>query len=314
MLSLPPVKVYDSIDAFPGLKKAVVTIGTFDGVHAGHQQIIQRLRSIAAESNAETVVLTFFPHPRMVLQPDDNDLKMITTMAEKEELLRFYGIDHLIIQPFNKEFSRLSAVEFVRDVLIRKVGMEVLVIGYDHHFGRNREGSYRDLEEMAPVYGFRLEEISEKMVNDVAVSSTKIRKALLNGNMEEARQLLGHDFTLSGMVVHGEKVGRTIGYPTANLEVTETYKLVPSDGIYAVTVLISGKEHKGMLYIGNRPVLHGVKRSIEVNIFDFNEDIYGQSIQVNFKAFIRPDAKFSSMEELVKKIGEDKINATKILS
>lgn len=292
----------------------MVTIGTFDGVHAGHEQIIKRLRQLAAETAGETVVLTFFPHPRMVLQPDDNDLKLITTMKEREELLRRAGIDHLIIQSFSKEFSRISAVEFVRDVLVKQIGTKTLVIGYDHHFGRNREGSYKDLEEMAPMYGFRLEEISEKIINDVAVSSTKIRKALLEGNIEEAKSLLGHDFSLSGKVVHGEKFGRKIGFPTANIEVTEQYKLIPADGIYAVTVDVNGSAFNGMLYIGNRPVLNGTKRSIEVNIFNFDQDIYGETIKVNFKAFIRGDMNFESIELLVKKMKEDKENATKILS
>ena len=189
------VNVYNSIDNFPGSANAVVTIGTFDGVHIGHQQIIRNLRKLAAETHGETVLLTFFPHPRMVLQPDDNDLKLITTMVEREELLRSFGIDHLIIQPFDKEFSRISATEFVRDQLMQKIGMKTLVIGYDHHFGRNREGSYKDLEEMAPVYGFRLEEINEQVINHIAVSSTKVRKALLEGDIDSANQLFGHRFS-----------------------------------------------------------------------------------------------------------------------
>ncbi len=184
------VNVYNSIDNFPGTANAVVTIGTFDGVHIGHQQIIRHLRQLAGETHGHTVLLTFFPHPRMVLQPDDNDLKLISTMSEREELLRSFGIDHLIIQPFDKEFSRLSAVEFVRDELVNKIGMKTLVIGYDHHFGRNREGSYKDLEEMAPVFGFRLEEIPGQMINHVSVSSTKIRKALMAGNLSKANQFL----------------------------------------------------------------------------------------------------------------------------
>lgn len=308
------MNVYHTIEDFPGIPNAVVTIGTFDGVHVGHQEIIRRLKNVAHETGGETVVLTFFPHPRMVLQPEDNDLKLISTMKEREELLRYYGIDHLIIQPFSKDFSRISAVEFVRDVLVRKIGTKTLVIGYDHHFGRNREGSYKDLEEMAPVYGFRLEEISEQIINHVAVSSTKVRKALSEGNIAEARTLLGHDFSIFGTVVHGEKMGRTLGFPTANIEVEEAYKLIPSDGIYAVTIEVNSGTLKGMLYIGNRPVLNGVRRSIEVNIFDFDDDIYGKKVKVNFKAFIRHDAYFPSLDDLVKKMTEDKENATKLLS
>ncbi len=310
------MKVYQSVDEFTGLENAVVTIGTFDGVHEGHQKIIEKLRKAALETGGETVLITFFPHPRMVLQPEDNDLKLITTMKEREELLRQYGIDHLIIQSFSKEFSRLSAVEFVRDILVKKIGTKTLVIGHDHHFGRNREGSYKDLEEMAPVYGFALEEIHEKVINDVTVSSTKIRKALMAGEIESANNLMGHTYTLSGIVIHGEKLGRKLGFPTANLEISESYKLIPADGIYAVTVAIEvgEKSYIGMLYIGNRPIVNGAKKSIEVNIFDFNEDIYGQQLTVSIKAFIRGDYPFVSMDDLVKKMNEDRDNATKILS
>lgn len=308
------MNVYNSIDNFPGTANAVVTIGTFDGVHIGHQQIIRNLRKLAAETNGETVLLTFFPHPRMVLQPDDNDLKLITTMVEREELLRSFGIDHLIIQPFNKEFSRISATEFVRDQLMQKIGMKTLVIGYDHHFGRNREGSYKDLEEMSPVYGFRLEEINEQVINHVAVSSTKVRKALLDGDISAANQLLGHRFSMRGKVIEGDKIGRTIGYPTANLEIQEGYKLIPAIGIYAVQIRIGKVIKNGMLYIGYRPVLGGNKLRIEVNIFDFDEDIYGQEIQVIFVSRIRGDMNFKDLQGLKEKLNEDKVLATKLLS
>jgi riboflavin kinase/FMN adenylyltransferase len=308
------VKVYSSVDEFLTLPNAVVTIGTFDGVHAGHQEIISRLVRIASETGGETVVLTFFPHPRMVLQPDDNDLKLITTMKEREELLRRFGIDHLIIQPFSKEFSRISANEFVRDVLIKQIGMKTLVIGHDHHFGRNREGTYKDLEEMAPNYNFRLEEISEQIINDVAVSSTKIRNALLAGDVKTANNLMNHDFILEGKVIHGEHVGTELGFPTANIEIAENYKLIPANGIYAVTIEINGKNYNGMLYIGNRPMFNGMKTSVEVNIFDFNKDIYGSVIRLKMKEKIREDMRFENVEQLKEKMKEDKITATKILS
>jgi len=308
------VNVYNSIDNFPGTANAVVTIGTFDGVHIGHQQIIRNLRKLAAETHGETVLLTFFPHPRMVLQPDDNDLKLITTMVEREELLRSFGIDHLIIQPFNKEFSRISATEFVRDQLMQKIGMKTLVIGYDHHFGRNREGSYKDLEEMSPVYGFRLEEINEQVINHVAVSSTKVRKALLEGDIVSANQLLGHRFSFRGKVVEGDKIGRTIGFPTANIEIPEPYKLIPAIGIYAVRIQVGNVVRNGMLYIGHRPVIDGKILRIEVNIFDFDEDIYGQEIQVIFVSRIRGDMSFKDLQGLKEKLNEDKTVATKILS
>ncbi len=308
------MKFYSSVEEFTTLPNAIVTIGTFDGVHAGHRQIINKLVKIAAETGGETAVLTFFPHPRMVLQPEDNDLKLITTMKEREELLRKFGIHHLIVQPFSKEFSRISASEFVRDVLIRKIGMKTLVIGYDHHFGRNREGSYKDLEEMAPVYKFRLEEIPEQIIDHVAVSSTKIRNALLSGDVKAANSLLGHDFTLEGTVIHGEHVGSGLGYPTANIQIEEPYKLIPAHGIYATYIETGGKLYKGMLYIGNRPVFGGHKTSVEVNIFDFNDDIYGKTIKLHLKDRIRGDMHFDSLEELKEMMKDDKVNATKILS
>jgi riboflavin kinase / FMN adenylyltransferase len=308
------VKVDSSIDEFPGLPNAIVTIGTFDGVHTGHQHIISRLVDLADEEKGETVLLTFFPHPRMVLQPEDNDLKLITTMKEREELLRSYGIDHLIIQPFSKEFSRISATEFVRDVLIKKIGTKTLVIGYDHHFGRNREGSYKDLEEMAPIYKFRLEEIPEHVIDHIAVSSTKIRNSLFSGDVKTANTLLGHDFSLRGTVIRGEQFGKTLGFPTANLEITENYKLIPADGIYAVMIDLEEEKYKGMLYIGNRPALNGKYKSIEVNIFNLDKDIYGKTLQVYLKDRIRGDMYFSDINQLKEKMKEDQRNATKILS
>ena len=292
----------------------MVTIGTFDGVHAGHQQIIRKLIAIAKESKGETVVLTFFPHPRIVLQPEDSDLKLITTMKEREQLLRNFGIGHLIIQPFSKEFSRISATEFVRDVLIKKIGTKTLVIGYDHHFGRNREGSYKDLEEMSSVYKYRLEEIPEQVINHLAVSSTKIRQALLAGDIRTANSLLEHDFSIEGLVIRGENVGAQLGFPTANLEISEPYKLIPADGIYAVNIDLESQLLKGMLYIGNRPALNGRSRSIEVNIFDFDKEIYGKRLRILFREKIRDDMNFENLEQLRVKMMEDKVNATKILS
>ena len=308
------MKVYNSVEEFPGLENAVVTIGTFDGVHAGHNKIIQRLNDVARETKGETVLLTFFPHPRMVLQPDDSDLKLITTMEERTLLLEKNGIHQLIVQPFSKEFSRISATEFVRDVLLSKIGMKTLVIGYDHHFGRNREGSYKELEEMASMYGFRLEEISKQVIDEVAVSSTKIRKALLLGDVEAANKLLGHDFTLRGEVIKGDRIGTSLGFPTANIKIRESYKLIPEDGIYAVMVEVDGELHKGMLYRGTRPTVDGKKHTSEVNILDFNRDIYGKIITVFLKTRIRGDMHFENLEQLKEKMKEDLRNATKLLS
>ena len=306
--------MYHSLEEFHSLPHAVVTIGTFDGVHCGHLKIIQRLKELSRDQGGETVVLTFYPHPRLVLQPDDNDLKMITTLEERSRLLAGYGIDHLIIREFNTGFSRVGAVEFVRDVLVNGIGTKTLVIGHDHHFGRNREGSYRTLEELAPVYGFRLEEIPEQVVNEVAVSSTKIRKALLAGHVSEATALMGHEFSLSGQVVHGDHLGRELGFPTANMEVEDRHKLIPANGIYAVQVDEGQHSWKGMLYIGNRPAMGGSSRRIEVNLFDFDGDLYGKKIEVRLKARIRGDQDFDNLAQLREKMEEDRRHATKLLS
>ncbi|MBP6334830.1 MAG: bifunctional riboflavin kinase/FAD synthetase [Bacteroidia bacterium] len=308
------MKIYNSIEEFSKLANAIVTIGTFDGVHEGHLQIIHRLKELADQQTGETVVLTFFPHPRMVLQPDDNGMKLITSMEERKTLLRKNGIQHLIIQPFDKEFSRLSAVEFVRDILVQKIGMKTMVIGYDHQFGRNREGTYKDLEEMAPIYGFSLEEITKMVVDKVAVSSTKIRNYLIEGKIELANKLLGHDFMLTGEVVEGDKIGRSLGFPTANIKVSEPFKLIPKNGIYAVVAEVESNMYKGMLYIGTRPVVNGKKLSIEVNLFDFDQNIYGKKVSVFLKAWIRDDMNFDNLEQLKEKLKEDKLNATKLIS
>ncbi|MFM8433289.1 MAG: bifunctional riboflavin kinase/FAD synthetase [Bacteroidota bacterium] len=308
------MKIYRSLDEFKRLAKAVVTIGTFDGVHIGHQRIVQRLSEIARTEGGETVVLTFFPHPRMVLQPDDNTLRLLSTLSERELLLEKAGVDHLIIHPFSKDFSRLSAVDFVRDLLVTRIGLHTLVIGYDHHFGRNREGSHRDLEEMSSVYGFHLEEIPPQEIDEVAVSSTKIRNALMTGDVNIANQLLGYEYMLHGKVVNGDRIGRTLGFPTANLELQENYKLIPADGIYAIHADLEGESHLGMLYIGNRPVLGGTRKVIEAHLFEFDRDIYGQYLTIRLIQRIRGDKHVADLEELKTLMEEDRRIATKILS
>lgn len=300
------MKVYRDINEFVNRGNAVVTTGTFDGVHFGHQKIISRLKEVAQQVNGETVIITFFPHPRLVLFPEDNDLKLINTLDEKIELLTNAGIDHLIIIPFTREFSRLSSLEFVQQILVGKIGTKRLVIGYDHHFGKNREGSFEHLKAYAPEYGFQVEEIPEQDINDVAVSSTKIRNAILKGDVETANTYLGYAFNLSGVVAKGEQIGRTIGYPTANIKVPEQYKLIPGDGIYVSQIFIGEKTYEGMLYIGNRPTVNGLSKVIEVNIFDFEADIYEQTIKVNFLKYIRGDKKLNGLEELKKALSEDK--------
>ena len=308
------MKVYHSLEEFKKIDNGVVTIGTFDGVHLGHQKIISSLKQIAVNTFGETIVLTLHPHARMVLYPDDTGLKLITTIEERVALFKGFGIDHLIIHPFTLEFSRLNATEFVRDILVNKIGTKTLVIGYDHHFGRHREGTFELLKELAPFYNFDLEEIPEQDVNEVAVSSTKIRKALNDGDIITANQFLGYDFELTGTVIKGEQIGKTIGYPTANIFVQDTYKLIPGDGIYAVMVRLDKEEFKGMLYIGNRPVFKGIKQSVEVNILDFDREIYGEKITVIFKNRIRDDMKLSGIDELKLQIDKDKVEAIKLLS
>jgi riboflavin kinase/FMN adenylyltransferase len=300
------VKIYHSIEEFKKIENAVVTTGTFDGVHIGHLKIINRLREIAADVKGETVLLTFFPHPRMVLF-SDNDLKLISTKNEKIALLEQAGIDHLIIHPFSREFSRLSSVEFVRDILVNKIGTSRLVIGYNHHFGRNREGSFEHLNEYGPMYGFQVEEICAQDIDEVSVSSTKIRKALDEGHITIAREYLTHDFSLTGIVVKGDHLGHQIGFPTANIKVVDSHKLVPANGVYAVRALIHDKEYKGMLNIGVRPTVDGTEKTIEVHIIGFDEDIYGEELTVLFDDWIRDEQKFDSLDELKTQLEKDKI-------
>jgi len=308
------MKIYHHIDEFNTVENAVVTIGTFDGVHLGHRKIIERIKELAKASGGKTVILTFFPHPRMILHPEDQDLKMINTMAEKAQLLEQLGVDHLIITPFSRDFSNQTAEEYVRDVLVNKIGTKKIVIGYDHRFGKDRQGGLTELQQLAPVYGFEVVEIPEQDIHDVAVSSTRIRKALLNDEIELANEFLGYPFFITGKVNRGDQIGRTIGYPTANILIEETYKLVPGDGIFAVKVQLSGHEYKGMGYIGQRPTINGMTRNIEVNIFDFDHDIYTLPIRMEFLHFVRGDIKFTSLENLKIQLGKDKEAVTKLFS
>jgi len=300
------MKIYHGIDDFVRLEYAVVTSGTFDGVHVGHQKILARLREVAAANNGETVVITYWPHPRLVLHPEDTTLQLLNTFEEKAELLKEQGIDHLIRIPFTREFSQLTSEEFISDILVRTIGTRKLVIGYDHHFGKNREGSFEQLKQNAPRYGFDVEEISRQDVDNVGVSSTKIRHALDVGDIDTATHFLGKPYMLSGRVIIGDKIGRTLGYPTANLEIDSRNKLIPADGIYAVTVTHEGKLYKGMLYIGHRPTINGVTRNIEVNLFDFAEEIYGDSLTIHFQSYIRGDMKFNGLDELRQQMDRDK--------
>ncbi len=307
------VQVYKGLEEFKKLGSAIVTTGIFDGVHQGHRKILNRLIEVAKKNKGESVLLTFFPHPRMVLQPD-SDVKLINTIDEKIELLRQVGIDHLIIHPFTKEFSRTTSLEFVRDLLVNKIGTTKLVIGYDHHFGRNREGSFEHLNEFGPIYGFEVEEISVQDVDNVNVSSTKVRKALEEGEVDLAASYLGYPFFTQGVVVHGQKIGRELGYPTANLEIQNSYKLIPANGIYAVKVKLDGELYNGMLNIGTRPTVERVGNvSVEVHLFDFNKNIYGEELSVSFIKRIRSEKRFEDREALITEIEKDKVRADRIL-
>lgn len=308
------MKVYTRIEDFKDVKNPVVTTGTFDGVHLGHQKIITRLKEVGQEENGETVLLTFYPHPRMVLFPDDHELKLINTQQEKIELLEKYGVDHLIIYPFTKEFSRLTSVEFVRNILVNQIKTKRLVIGYNHHFGRNREGSFEHLKEYGPLYGFDVEEISAEDIDDIEISSTKIRKALQTGDVQTATKYLGHTYSVTGKVVEGHKLGRTIGYPTANVVIDDVYKLIPVDGIYAVKVKHDTALYGGMLSIGNNPTVEGKGRSIEVNIFDFDKTIYGENVTIYFIEWLRSEVKFDSLEALKQQLATDELNSKRIIT
>jgi len=307
------LKVYHSLEEFKKLDNAIVTTGTFDGVHIGHQAILSKLVNIAKKEKGESVLITFFPHPRMVLQKDLN-IKLLNTVSEKIVLLSKTGIDHLLVFPFTKEFSRMSSIEFVRDILVNKIGTKKLVIGYDHQFGRNREGSFKHLQEFGPVYGFDVEEISAQDIDDVSVSSTKIRTALLErGDVKTASKYLGSHYHLSGTIVTGKKLGSKLGFPTANVNIEEDYKLIPKDGVYAVLVNLDRKTYKGMLNIGKRPTIEGKNRTIEVNIFDFDKEIYNHEIKLCFIDRLRDEKKFESLEDLTKQLAKDKAEAIKIL-
>ena len=307
------MKVYRSIEEYDSKGKTAVTIGTFDGVHSGHQVIINQLKDEAKKIAGESVLLTFFPHPRMVLYPDDNDLRLLNTIEERIELLDKAGIDHLIIHPFSKEFSRLSSTEFVRDILVNQLNVASLVIGYDHHFGRNREGSFEHLQELAPLYDFKVEEIAAQAIQQVNISSTKIRNSLNNGKINAANQFLGYNYFIEGTVVEGNQKGREIGFPTANIKVDEWYKLVPAKGVYAVKIFIDNTCYDGMLNIGTRPTIDGTTETIEVNIFNFNQNIYNKTVRIEFYERIRNEQKFEQFSDLKKQLEIDKEKTIQVL-
>ncbi len=308
------MEVFHSLEMFPKTKGNVVTLGTFDGVHLGHRKILERLTSLANNIGGQSTVITFKQHPRLVLYPDDKSLKLLNTINEKINLLDRSGIDQLIVIPFTHEFSRISAEAFVRDFLIEKIGAEVLVIGHDHRFGKNREGDINTLKQLSKVYPLKIEEIPAEEVDEVTVSSTKIRNFIQQGEVKAAKGLLGRNYTVTGKVVEGKKLGNQLGFPTANIAEIDQYKLVPKDGVYAVKVYTSVGEFGGMMNIGFRPTVDGISHVSEVHIFDFDKDIYDQPLTIGFVDRIRDEHKFPNIEALKSQIGLDKAIALSLLS
>jgi riboflavin kinase / FMN adenylyltransferase len=300
------VKIHTSFESLKNVKNPVVTIGTFDGVHRGHQSILKRLREIAAQVNGETVMLSFYPHPRIVLYPDDHKVELLSSPEEKASQLQASGLDHLVIYPFSREFSRMPAFDYVRDLLVTGIGAHTVVVGYDHRFGRNREGNHATLLELSEIFGFQVEEIPAQIIDHNNISSTKIRTALLEGAVDEANEYLGYHYSISGTVIQGDQIGRTIGYPTANIEPDYALKLIPANGIYAVNVKVDENSFDGVLSIGVRPTINNLKkRSIEVHILNFEQDIYGRKICLELLSYLREEKKFGSIDELKKEIDHD---------
>ena len=293
--------------------QTVTTIGTFDGVHLGHRKILERLTNNAKKTGLKSTVLTFFPHPRMVLQKDV-DIKLLNTLEEKTQILETLGLDYLIVHPFTKEFSRLSATDFVNDILVNGLKTKKIIIGYDHRFGRNRNANIQDLIAFGQTLDFEVEEIPAQEVDDISVSSTKIRKALLEGDITTANNYLSYAYMLTGTIKKGKGMGRDFGFPTANLHIAETYKLIPKTGAYVVSSTLNGKTYFGMMNIGYNPTVDGTEKSIEVNFFDFEGNLYDQKIQVSLLHRIRDEQKFSSIEELKAQLKKDKNHSLELIS
>ncbi|WP_154858959.1 bifunctional riboflavin kinase/FAD synthetase [Cyclobacterium xiamenense] len=303
------MKIYRSLDDFPQINRPVVTIGTFDGVHLGHQKILKRISRIARNTGGETVLITFWPHPRMILFPEEHGVRLLNTFEEKARLLASFGIDHLLSIPFTRAFSEMPSEDFIHSILVEKIQTRILVIGYDHRFGKDRKGSFAHLKARQQQYQFELEEIPREDIDNVGISSTKIRKALEAGDIATANEFLGRAYTLEGTVVEGDKIGRTIGFPTANIGVAEPDKLIPMDGAYIVQVRLGTKQLGGILNIGKRPTVSGLMKNIEVNILGFEGTIYGENLEVAFLEFLRPEKKFGNLEGLKEQLEKDRERA-----
>ncbi|MDG1219672.1 MAG: bifunctional riboflavin kinase/FAD synthetase [Flavobacteriaceae bacterium] len=299
--------IRENLKDYNSTKPSVITIGTFDGVHIGHKKIINQLTSISSQNNLISILLSFFPHPKMVLQ-NDNELKLINTIQEKEGLLNSLNLDYLIIKEFTKEFSRLSALEFVRDILVNKLNAKHIIIGYDHHFGRNRTANIEQLKEFGELYDFKVTEILAQDIDDIAISSTKIRKALINGEITLANKFLGYNFFFSGNVVHGNNIGKTISFPTANIKIDAPYKLVPKNGVYIVKTTIDNQITFGMMNIGYNPTFNGKQKSIEIHFINFNKNIYDKTLTIEMILRIRNEIKFNTVDDLKKQLEQDKLS------
>lgn len=310
------MQVHRNTDQLPTFKNAVVTIGTFDGVHLGHQQILRQLKAEAEQIGGETIIITFHPHPRKIVRGQQDQVQLLSTLEEKTAYLEAQGIHHVVIVPFTEHFASLTAKAYIQDFLVEKFHPAVLIIGYDHRFGQGRSGNYELLEEMAHDHGFRVKEIPEHVLHTVTISSTRIRNALKEGKLEEANENLGYAYRLSGVVVEGDKRGRTIGFPTANLLINDPEKLVPADGVYAVTLQVQGKpnDFRGMMNIGYRPTVNGTKRTVEVHIFNFSESIYGARLDLRLHHYLRTEKKFGTLEELQAQLEADRTEAKLLLA
>lgn len=309
------MKVYHDIKDFRKIPNAIVTIGTFDGVHLGHQAVFKQMVDKARQIGGETIVITFFPHPRIVISPNDNRLRLITSQEDKIEHLRRSNIDNLIIINFTKEFSHTSSEDFIKDYVVRYIQPAILVIGYDHHFGSNRSGDFDTLSKLGMEFHFAVEKINEQDIEDITISSTKIRSALQQGDIKLANKLLGYSYSTSGIVTHGDSIGRTLGFPTANISIKPEYQLIEKTGVYATIAKVDGKDYPSMTYIGRRPTIsNGLPTSTETYIMDFDGDLYGKEIRVTFVDRVRDEMTFDNLERLKSQIQEDKANIIRILS
>ena len=308
------MKVHTNFNDFR-VTNPVVTIGTFDGVHLGHRKVIAQLNELAGKYNGESVIFTFYPHPRLITSPEETNLRLLTTLEEKIKLFEKFGVDHLIVYPFDEEFAQLSYTDFVEQILVGKMKTRCLVVGYDHRFGKDRQGGFEYLKNCAERFNFKVEKLDALSVDADNVSSTKIREALQSGDVKKANHYLGYRFTLHGKVIEGNQLGRKIGFPTANIEASDKNKIIPGYGVYAVKVIVNDREYNGMLNIGTRPTFNNNadNRSIEVNIFDFNDNIYNREITLVFVAKIRDEQKFAGVEELIVQLKKDKVAALKSL-